>query len=333
LEKIVRVKATKFLFFTGMAFALLTGLGALANGQKTGKQLTIYATVLNKKDEALPDIKAENFRLFEEGREKKIVSITREDESLSVGFLLDTSGSMSGVWRKNIKGKPILLQGLADLIDNSNKDNEYFIVTFGNELHVLLDSTKDHFELGRALSNVAKVDAQGHTKLYDAVYSALKKISLTGHRKKALIIVSDAEDNNSLYSYTDLRRAISDSNTLIYFMQLSHGKDSGLAFGIAGRLFAEELAKVSGGRAYQIVSQSPQGDEFEASKAFSLLTKEMQNQYALTFEIGAAGLKNNWHELALKLIVPKEQENSLGKLAVRTRSGYFSFSDEILSEK
>jgi VWFA-related protein len=303
-----------------------------AAAQKSDKQLTVYATVSNKKGEAVSDINAEKIRLFEEGKEKKILSLSNENEPLSIGFLLDTSGSMSGVWRHNIKGKPLLLQGLADLIDNSNKDNEYFIVTFGKELHVLQNSTKDHYELGKALNKVAGFNPRGNTKLFDAVYSALKKMSLAGYRKKALIVVSDAEDNNSLYNYTELRRAINDSNTLLYFVRISRGSDK-VIFRTAGELLAEELAKASGGIAYNVVPENPKDDELGPSDAFSLLTQELQNQYAVTFESAPADGKNKWRELSIKLNLSKEEEKARGKLSVRTRNGYYSLSDESLSEK
>ena len=326
----MKVKPTKILVFTGLIFTLLTAPAASA--QKPDKQLTIYATVSNKKGEAVSDVKAEQFRLFEEGKEKQITSLSNENEPLTVGILLDVSSSMTRAWRK-VDGKSVLRQCVADLINFSNKDNEYFIVTFGEKLNVIQELTRDHDELGKALNRAAEFRAQESTKLFDAVYSGLKKISEGSYRKKVLIVVSDGDDSDSLYNFAELRRAINDSNTLIYFVGMFANDDYVSFFGLSGKLFSNELARISGGKAFAAALKNSDEKKLKAEDVFSLLTQELQKQYAITFDVSPAGEKNKWHDIELKLSLTKDQEKSLGKLSVRTRSGYFPFSDEALSER
>jgi len=327
------------IFPAGAALILFFGFFSLAGAQKLERQLTLYATVTNKSGDPIGGLAAQQFQLFEGKMEKQILSFSDKAEPMSIGILIDLSSSMTDVINdKRGKFLPLINEGFINFIDNSAPDNEYFVATFHTKINVLQEPTKNHEDVKMALENKADFKQGGReasgTKLYDAIYAALNKITQGRHGKKALIIATDGMDSSSSHSFTEVMQAAGFSDTLIYFINIS-SRPAGNhinSFGIVGEIFMAEISRVSGGRTYKAAYKTGDEDSLkkipETRNVFSLLAAELQKQYAIKFAPAPAGRKNEWRNIRLKLDLPKDQAKGPGKLSVRTREKYVSIAGE-----
>ncbi len=335
------MKLAKKVFSAVIALHLFLGLVSFlcfvpstAAAQKAPpRQITVYATVTNLRGSFFRQLAERNFQLFEEKAERKITSFSDKAQPMSIGFLIDLSSSMTATLTDE-RGKysPEINNGIIDFIRQSDQDNEYFIVTFNEKITILQELTKNYEDLKSVLRNDANFKPYGQTRLNDALYAGLNKISRGKHEKKLLIVVTDAQDNTSLYKSRELRRAVGDANTLIYFIYTSDFSSGGI-LDSPGKSATAEIARMSGGRLLRAAEKIRAQDAASISDAFLYLSEELRNQYTIKFEPGPADKKNEWNEIHLKLDIPRNETKGLGKLFVRAREGYFSLSDESLGGK
>lgn len=299
------------------AGVFLLSMAFVAFAQKDGQTVTFYVTVVDEKGAPVEGLTAENFKLTDGKAEAKIVSFNEKPEPMSIGFLIDVSRSMQKS-RSNPAGNfPLISGGLQDLIDNSHQENEYFAATFGDEVNILQELSKDSGGVKKVLGDLANVTPQGQTSLYDGIGLGLKKLSVGRYAKKALIVITDGQDSFSRLPYSELKKAAKRSNTLIYTISVTPPSSDEFSVSVvAGETFMTDLTSVTGGRTFAI----PRKEKI-SSDVFLQLAKELQKQYAITFEPGVAKKKDEWREIDIDL--SKKSSKLLGKPVVRSRQGYF----------
>jgi VWFA-related protein len=202
--------------------ALVTALWALAatpTGQeaqdpqvfrfRTGVELiNVTATVTDANGRFVSGLRKEDFRLFEDGQEQQITHFSNERVPVSLGLVVDTSGSMEG--EKWVSARQALNRFLFQLLD---RDDEVFLYRFDNQPELIEGWTTDR---ERIATGLARIRPRGATSLYDAVAAAVPLAQTGRHRKKAIVVISDGNDTNSHATVREIKTMIRSTEVLAY---------------------------------------------------------------------------------------------------------------------
>ena len=162
----------------------------------------LHATVIDKNGHLVTNLPREAFTVFENGAQQEIRQFKREDVPVSMGLIVDNSGSMRD------KRAKVEAAALA-LVKDSNQQDEVFVVNFNDEAFNDLphgkDFTSDIKEMEEALT---RIDSRGGTAMRDAIRMSIDHEKEKAHRdKKVLVVVTDGNDNSSLVSLENLVKA------------------------------------------------------------------------------------------------------------------------------
>lgn len=176
---------------------------------KSGVDLVnVNATVTNEDGRFVPGLRREDFSVFEDGRLQEVSQFSAERVPVSLGILLDASGSMTP--DKMSAAREAIDRLIYDLLD---RDDELFFVEFATRPTMTQGWTRDRQLISRAVKNV---DAVGGTAMYDAIAAAIPTAQAGTNRKKALLVISDGNDTNSSIAAGELRQRIRESDVLVY---------------------------------------------------------------------------------------------------------------------
>jgi len=176
---------------------------------KTGVELiSVTATVTARDGRFLPGLRKENFTIYDNDRPQTITHFSSDRVPVSLGILLDASGSMAD--DKMSSAKRAINRFVTDLLD---EEDEIFFMEFNDRVVLRQDWTQDRRAVIRAVSQVNPV---GGTAMYDAIAQALPVAASGRHSKKALLVISDGNDSDSQIKVPELRQAIRESEVLVY---------------------------------------------------------------------------------------------------------------------
>jgi Ca-activated chloride channel homolog len=170
--------------------------------------INVTATVSDARGRFVSGLRQEDFRVFEDDQERPITHFTSERVPVSLGIVLDTSGSMSG--DKMMAARRALQRFLFDLL---GPDDEVFLYRFDTRPERLVGWTTDRERLA---SEIRRIQPRGATTLYDAIAEAVPLAASGRHRKKALLIISDGNDTSSYTRISELKKMIRESEVLVY---------------------------------------------------------------------------------------------------------------------
>ncbi len=253
-----------------------------------------YVTGINK----------DAFTVLDDKEPQKISFFTDQDVPVSLGVIFDVSGSMSG--DKISKAR----EALRHFIDTSHDNDEYFLIGFNSRAQLLMDRTRNSDLL---LDKLTFVQTKGQTALYDACYLGVERVAHGAHPKRAILVISDGQDNSSRYTFSELRKMLKESDVLIYAIGiLDKGSPSELDVG--GQAILDELASVSGGKAFFPNSGA------EMNEIFERIAIELRHQYSIGYKPTNFTNNGRWHRLKVKVTPPR----GLPHLFVRSKDGYFA---------
>jgi len=176
---------------------------------KSGVELVnVNATVSDPNGRFVPGLTKDDFIVYDDGRQQEITQFSNERVPVSLGILLDTSGSMTP--DKMSSARAAIDRFINQLLD---PDDELFFVDFNNRSHLDQAWTTDRRAIKRA---VDRAEANGGTALYDAIANALPIAASGKHQKKALLVITDGNDTDSYIGVSELRQAIRESEVLVY---------------------------------------------------------------------------------------------------------------------
>jgi Ca-activated chloride channel family protein len=176
---------------------------------KSGVELVnVTATVLDSSGRFVPDLRKDDFIVYEDDAPQEITHFSAERVPVSLGVALDTSGSMAG--EKIREAQTALERFLDELLD---PQDEIFIYRFSNEPILLQGWTSDRQLLSRALAHITP---NGGTAMYDTVLDAVPLLAKGHNRKKALVVISDGRDTASRTTVADVHQSIRESEALVY---------------------------------------------------------------------------------------------------------------------
>jgi VWFA-related protein len=258
--------------------------------------VNVVATVTDGGGRYVGNLTADDFILHEDGMPQKISHFSQDqDVPVSVGILLDTSGSMERKIRTAV-------EAVDRFIKRTNKDDEIFVLTFSSEPSLRQDFTNDREKLTQSLK---KMWVTGGTALYDAVNMGLGKVQTGRHEKRALLVITDGQDTSSISKLDGVLQNIRQTEVLIYAIGISsppnynNRRNSRVPFNlplppiISGRSqnsnrrdevemdVLHAFAENSGGRAFLLSDNSRRGPEIE--KVLNRVGDELRSQYTLGY--------------------------------------------------
>jgi Ca-activated chloride channel family protein len=265
------------------------------------EEVTLHATVLDQKHRIVTDLGQRDFTVYEDGQPQQIKYFRREDVPVSIGILVDNSGSMRT--KRNAVGKAVV-----NLVQASNPNDEVFIVNFNDEPYLDQDFTDNVPRMREALE---RVDSRGGTALYDAVYAAADHLAKGAkQQKKVLLVVTDGEDNESRMSLEQAIRAVqNDQGPEIY------------TIGILGDEGKQRRAK----RALEALSVQTGGVAFfpknldEVDEISREVAHDIRNQYSITYKPTNPQSNGGYRQVKVVAHAPGYRD-----LEVRTRTGYYA---------
>jgi Ca-activated chloride channel family protein len=274
--------------------------------------VVLHATVLDRKGRMVNDLREDNFRVYEDGVPQKLSVFSHADIPVTMGIVIDDSGSMR-------EKRAAVNAAALTFVKTSNPQDQVFVVNFNDVYY--LDTPGDFASnLEELRSALDKIDSRGGTALYDAVYASLDHLKLGNRDKKAVLVITDGEDNASRYTLEELTRYAQKSNAVIYTIGLLGSEEPGGLFKIkrggtrrAAKVL-EKLAEITGGQAYFPRSL----DEVESTCV--QIARDIRNQYTLAYYPTNAKKDGTYRTVRVEAVVPK----SRGRLQVRTRTGYYA---------
>jgi Ca-activated chloride channel family protein len=180
---------------------------------KSGVELiNVTATVSDEDGRFVSGLQQDDFTVFEDGERQEVSHFSNERVPVSLGLVLDTSGSMTS--EKMSAARAAIDRFIYDLLGS---EDELFFMQFANRPDLIQDWTTDRRRISRA---VASVGAQGGTAMYDAIADAVPVAQNGKNRKKALLVLSDGNDTNSGTRVGELRQMIRESEVMVYALGL-----------------------------------------------------------------------------------------------------------------
>jgi Ca-activated chloride channel family protein len=262
----------------------------------------VSVTITDPHERSVIGLGQKNFEVFEGRNRQEIRHVSAEDAPISLGVILDLSGSMSSKIEK-------AREAVVEFLKTANQQDEFFIVTFADQPEEMSDFTTSVDEVrARLLYTVPK----GRTALLDAIYLGISKMRQARYQKRALLIISDGGDNHSRYTEGEIKALVREADVLLY------------AVGIYDRFFPTpeeqlgpwlltDLTEITGGRTYTIDNPNALPS---VAKAIGI---QLRNQYVIGYRPNSER-NGKWHKIKVKLRALK----GLPPLRVRAKAGYYA---------
>jgi Ca-activated chloride channel homolog len=268
------------------------------------EEVSLNVTVLDSSGHLVQDLKQPDFRILEDGAAQTIRSFQHADIPVSIGLVIDNSGSM-------YKKRPSVNKSAVDLISASNPGDETFVVNFADDAYVDQDFTADIRKLQDGLSHI---ESRGGTALYDAVIASADKLAADAHHpKQVIVVITDGEDNASTRLLEQaIARVQQLSGPVIYTIGLLFGDEMTRSEARHARRALEMLSTETGGIAF-FPKSLDQVDQIAAEVA-----RDIRSQYTIAYHSTKPSTEPGFRKVTVLA-----QAKGEGKLNVRTRTGYY----------
>ena len=269
--------------------------------RKKVDEVVLHVTVIDDKQHIVTTLGKDDFKVFEDDRPQTITSFRHEDIPVSMGIVIDNSGSMR---EKRQKVNAAAL----NLVRSSNSNDEVFIVNFNDEYYLDQDFTSNIKKLKEGLE---KIETHGGTALYDAVVASGDHLKNQAKlEKKIIFVVTDGDDNESTETLEQaVRRLQADNGPVVY------------AIGILEKDEHPKHAK----RALQLMSERTGGIAFfpqtldEVDAISRTVAHDIRSQYTIGYKPATPKSQGGYRQVRVEA-----RSHSHGKLTVRTKSGYYA---------
>lgn len=260
----------------------------------------LHASVVDKNGKLVTNIPQSAFKVFEDGVEQPLRLFRREDVPVSMGIIVDNSGSMTS------KRTRVAAAAL-ELVKQSNPDDEVFIVNFNDDTHFDQPLTNDVKRMEAAL---ARMEARGGTAMRDALSKSINYVKKNGKKdKKVLVVITDGNDNSSDVTLEQVLRQAQNSEVLIYAIGLLNEEEAKEARSAKKAL--KTLVDASGGMDYYPKSTS------DVQEITPRVAREIRNQYILGYTSSNQVMDGSFRQIKVTV-------NGFGRPTVRTRNGYYA---------
>src|SRR5712664_4760831 len=276
-------------------------------GIKVDVNLTLVnVTVTDPLDRLVTGLEKEHFRVFEDGVEQEVLSLSSEDVPVSIGLVFDMSGSMAD---KVEKAREAAVQ----FMRTANPQDQFFLVSFNDRAELTSGFTNSVDELQNRMMFTA---SKGRTALLDAVYLGLSQMRGAHNGKRALLIISDGGENHSRYNESDIKRLVKEADTQLYAIGIFDplGYRNRTPEELNGPSLLGEVTEMTGGRVFAVENLN------ELPDIASKIGMELRNQYVLGYRPSNKAHDARWRKIKIKLRAPK----GLPPLNVYSKTGYYA---------
>jgi Ca-activated chloride channel homolog len=248
-------------------------------------------------------LQQENFQVFEGHKSQEITGFSSEDAPVSIGIILDSSGSM-------IDKLARVREAIHQFCATSNLQDEFFLIEFSDTPRLAVDFTNSSEDIEKEL---VFARPHGRTALLDAIYMGLRQMKNARYEKKALLIISDGGDNHSRYSEREVKSAAKEADVMIYSIG-TFDHYVATQEELMGPTLLSAIAEPTGGRAFvlQNINEMPSVAQHIGS--------ELRTQYMLAYRPKEAPHDGKWHRIRVKLRLPRK----LAYLQPHFRTGYYA---------
>ncbi len=289
------------LIAAGLAAALALSLHAQFRSDT--RLVVLHASVTDKKGKLVTNLNRQAFKVFENGQPQQVKIFRHEDVPVSLGVIIDDSGSMS-TKRSRVEAAAL------EMVRNSNPQDEVFIVNFNDDAFLDVPFTNDIHKLEQGL---ARIDSRGGTAMRDAISMSLDYTAKNANKdKKVLLIITDGNDNASNISLEKVVARANQSDTLIYAIGLFTEEEKHEA--TKARRALNELTSATGGLAFYPKEVS------EVQALAVEVARDIRSQYTIAYTPSIQALDGSYRQIKVTVDAP-------GKPVVRTRSGYYATPD------
>lgn len=252
------------------------------------------------------NLKLEDFHLFEDGVEQKITHFSSEDAPLSIGLLLDASGSMRNKIRKSS-------EAAAAFFKTANEDDEFLLIEFNERPKLAIPFTKDSNAIYK---HIAHTRTLGRTSLLDAIHLALQQMKGASNLRKAIVILSDGGDNRSRYTESEVKTAMREADVQVYALGIFDPDDvpkKTLEEENGPRLL-EGLAQQTGGRHFPVRNLN------DLPAVCERIGNELRNQYMVGYAPTNAAEDGKYRRVKVTV----SEAEGMPTLRAHHRQGYFA---------
>ena len=262
--------------------------------------VVLEAAIRDHDGHAVPQLKREDFAVFEDGRPQEIRLFRHEDTPVTVGLVIDHSGSMKEKLNE-------VTAGARAFVRSSNSRDQMFVVNFNEKVSQGLPPGVRFSDSVDQLADAVSVrPAVGMTALYDAIIDGLIRLRDGAREKKVLIVISDGGDNASKAPLDRVLKMAEQSNAAIYTIGIFEADDPDGKPGVLRR-----LAHETGGQAFFPSQLS------ETVEICERIAKDIRDQYTIGYSSSNEKRDGTYHKVRLTA-----RSKTDGKLTVRTRAGY-----------
>jgi VWFA-related protein len=280
------------------------GSGGKFTLRENAYEVRLNASVFDIAGHSVQTLDRDAFHVYEDGVPQAISSFRHEDLPVSLGILIDSSGSM-------YDKRAAVDQASLDLVKLSNPEDEAFLVDFSWEAFIDQDFTSDITKLQQGLSFIK---SSGGTAIYDALVASADYLSRNAkHPKQVLLVITDGEDNASSATLDQAVRRIQDfDGPVIYCIGLLFGDDTSKGESRHAQRVLQTLSEETGGQAYFPKSLK------EVDAIAKEVANDIRTQYTIAYHSTKSPTLGGYRTIHVEAKVKGQS-----KLSVRTRSGYY----------
>jgi VWFA-related protein len=275
--------------------------------------VNVFATVRDHHNGIVGDLTKDDFKVYEDGVQQKVAYFTKEvDMPISLAILMDTSGSMQEILGAEQDAASRFVHEVL------HKKDEALVMSFDTDVNLLADFTEDPAVLSRAIRR-ATINAAGPmitpgtvpqggggTNLYDAVYLACHDELVNEAGRKAIVLLTDAEDTGSKMTEGDAIEAAQRADSVIHIILISDPRATeGYGPGVASHMTQE-----TGGRVIAV------RNEKNLEKAFDIVSEELRSQYVLGYSSSNAKPDGTFRKIKVEVDRPD--------VKILARKGYYA---------
>ena len=263
----------------------------------------VPVTVTDPMDRLVTGLDKSNFSVYQDKQKEQIQNLSSDDAPISVGVIMDVSGSMGD---KIDRAR----EAVSQFLETANPQDEFFLITFsdGPELVAPFTSRVQDIE-GR----LPTVQAKGMTALLDAIYLGIHQMDHAQYPRKALLIISDGGDNHSRYTEGEVRDLVEEADVQIFAVGL-YDQFPRTAEEQEGPGLLREITDATGGRSFTIDNPN------ELADVATKIGIALRDEYVIAYEPKVRPRDGKYHKIAVKLHPPR----GLPPLHVSAKRGFYA---------
>jgi len=249
----------------------------------------------------------DNFEVFEGTKPQTIQHFSSEDVPVSLGIILDMSGSMGDKMDR-------VREAVNQFCEAANPQDEFFMIVFADEPRLAVDFTSSPEELKKEL---LFTQSKGRTSLLDAIDMGLRKMRQAKYGKRALLIISDGGDNHSRYGEKAIKSLAKESDVMIYSIGI-FDRYVPTPEEVQGPSLLSEIAEPTGGRAFTLDNPNIM------PSVARHIGVELRTQYVLAYRPQETTHNGKWRKIRVKLRLPRK----FSFLQAHAKTGYYASADQ-----